>query len=309
MGDKDALYAAILREPAEDMPRLALADWLDEFDGSVPCPKCGGSLKVLIQTNPYVFGECKTCKGLGSVPNPEPEFIRVQCELARTDPNTLGSPNHEKNRDPRCQCRWCVLTRRERELLLYENCKAWLPDGFTVGNNNDGPWGTNTRNAVFRRGFVAEVRCPLATWRGGDCERCNGRRYLGATAPGQHGFIGTPDCPTCHGEGRTPGIGSQVMARWPVECVRVVGKEPFRYDGSDLRVWYRESGDPQLRHPEQSRLPDEVFDLLEGRWIEGGHREGRWKTFATPADAHAALSAVLIAEAKDRAAKLALTVR
>lgn len=38
---------------------------------------------------------------------------------------------------------------------------------------------------------------------GTKCERCLGRRYLGAPAPGQHGWIGAPECPSCKGIGRT----------------------------------------------------------------------------------------------------------
>ena len=38
--------------------------------------------------------------------------------------------------------------------------------------------------------------------RGKRCERCEGRKYLGAPAPGQHGWIGAPLCPDCHGTGR-----------------------------------------------------------------------------------------------------------
>ena len=34
------------------------------------------------------------------------------------------------------------------------------------------------------------------------CGRCEGRRYLGAPAPGLHGWIGAPECDSCHATGR-----------------------------------------------------------------------------------------------------------
>lgn len=33
------------------------------------------------------------------------------------------------------------------------------------------------------------------------CPRCGGNKFLGAAAPGQHGWIGAPECPTCSGTG------------------------------------------------------------------------------------------------------------
>ncbi|MBY0457976.1 MAG: TIGR02996 domain-containing protein, partial [Gemmataceae bacterium] len=38
MTDRDALLAAICANPAEDTPRLAFADWLDEHADAEPSP-------------------------------------------------------------------------------------------------------------------------------------------------------------------------------------------------------------------------------------------------------------------------------
>ncbi len=169
---------------------------------------------------------------------------------------------------------------------------------------------------LFDRGFVAEVRCTLATWRGGDCERCRGERWVGSTTRGIR-----EQCLLCRGSGTTPGIGGQVMARWPVEVVRATCREPApmaTFDGtrsgfadpvgSKRAFWFRLLG-ISVAAMNQHHLPTEVFDALEG----GTHMEPDTNAvicvFASLAHAHAALSAVLIAEAKDRSAKLAPTVR
>jgi uncharacterized protein (TIGR02996 family) len=58
VSDQRALLAAICAHPDEDTPRLAYADWLDEYTGSMPKPK-RESVRM------------------------RAELIRVQCELAR----------------------------------------------------------------------------------------------------------------------------------------------------------------------------------------------------------------------------------
>lgn len=38
-----ALLRAVLESPHDDLPRLVLADWLDEHDGATECPACDGT--------------------------------------------------------------------------------------------------------------------------------------------------------------------------------------------------------------------------------------------------------------------------
>jgi uncharacterized protein (TIGR02996 family) len=225
MIDADADFLrAIIDKPADDAPRLVYADWLDETGRS------GWA-----------------------------EFIRVQCELAaQRDPakRPAASEANDRRQD------W--LERRERELLLYERCKGWLPEGFTVGNDHFGPWGTNTREAVFRRGFVAEVRAPLAALVGGRCERCEGRGVVGLreAAPLPLGI----NCPACSvtGTGRTPGILRALVRAQPVTKVVATDKRPnrtYREDGGgECWCWWAPGNGPEV-----SRLPADVWSALIDR--------------------------------------------
>jgi uncharacterized protein (TIGR02996 family) len=147
------LLAAVLEHPADDLPRLVLADWWEEHEQ----PERG-------------------------------EFCRVQVELAKTrgtiDPHcdgrnrksdecgSYGSYSYDGKRwvSVPCEDCWSALRSRERELLespidgpMHARCRNWtdwagaavnlLPDGALFSDH-----------LVFRRGFVAEVRCPLAAW-------------------------------------------------------------------------------------------------------------------------------------------------
>ncbi len=104
--ERDAFLRAIIADPADDVRRLAFADWLDENAGTVECRHCEGEGRIadaggsgLMTTvpasrvNTYVRysddRDCPTCRGTGQVSDGDPdraEFIRVQCELARLPP-------------------------------------------------------------------------------------------------------------------------------------------------------------------------------------------------------------------------------
>lgn len=97
MTDLDALLAAIIAHPAEDMPRLLYADELDASAGTVACDWCNGSGedrppnpvdlpdgRRMVYAGP--LGPCPKCKGSCCQSDgraERAEFIRVQCELAR----------------------------------------------------------------------------------------------------------------------------------------------------------------------------------------------------------------------------------
>ena len=140
MNDGDALLAAICADPADDLPRLAYADWLEEHDDAARA-----------------------------------EFVRVQCELARLP----HGPGHILGamRDPSvervgrlCQvvARADALRRRERELLgAY-----YGPPGGVRHAGRLAFAGAAFRpvalrpeeQLTFRRGFVAAITCTLAVW-------------------------------------------------------------------------------------------------------------------------------------------------
>lgn len=125
--DLTALLAAIITRPADDTPRLAFADALD--DRGEP-------------------GDAERA-----------EFVRVQVELAGLECHHAGAGT---DGEPVPWCRRCVLMRRERELWVAAHYGTdwfdrWTP---TLGD----PTGTSVPVARFVRGFVEWLILPAADW-------------------------------------------------------------------------------------------------------------------------------------------------
>jgi uncharacterized protein (TIGR02996 family) len=124
-----ALLADIVENPADDTPRLVYADWLDE-------------------------------NGDGD----RADFIRVQVALERPVAVGHDSGRIVRRRDMAISD---ALRRRERELLLH-NWTAWTPrlsetHSFEVILSEEWTY-SGTPAVLFRRGFIAEVRCTLEQW-------------------------------------------------------------------------------------------------------------------------------------------------
>jgi uncharacterized protein (TIGR02996 family) len=94
------LLAAVLDSPSDDAPRLVYADWLDEH------------------------GQADRA-----------EFIRLQCEMARSDHEHAQFGRSYILMDRRwlagrraaaagCPCRWCELRRRAQALLRESDCRS-----------------------------------------------------------------------------------------------------------------------------------------------------------------------------------------
>jgi uncharacterized protein (TIGR02996 family) len=151
------LLRAIVEDPTDDLPRLLLADVLEEAG------------------------------------DPRGEFIRVQIELARLSRWPCGgyycneSVGHIDCEDPARERRG-ALRRRERELLRTHGYR-WKLDvnKLLVSRLADG---------VFRRGFVASVNLTCGDWCGaecpcywteqnsdGTCSRCHGTGRTGRHGP------------------------------------------------------------------------------------------------------------------------------
>jgi uncharacterized protein (TIGR02996 family) len=186
-----ALLRAVLDRPADDVPRLVLADWWDER------------------------GEPDRA-----------EFVRVQAELAKMGDDG-GPVAHDI--DGRCGCELCALRRRERDLLLVlaeslQPAPGWCvvtPAGYAAP---DWPaW------AVARRGFVDEVTCAAAAWLAHGDEVCASHPVSKVTLTDHPGradekLVGGPppgaalysvagklvECPRCEGD---PAV--LFPLRWP----------------------------------------------------------------------------------------------
>lgn len=132
--DALALLAAILADPADDLPRLAYADW---------CEEQGDDARA--------------------------EFIRCQIALAASD---RALANHGGPGDPfppgyLIFSKRTAVARRERELLLT-HWPEWVPRlspdrSYEVILSDRWTYG-GTPAVLFRRGFVAEAHCPLGIW-------------------------------------------------------------------------------------------------------------------------------------------------
>lgn len=132
--DCDLLLAGVLANPADDVPRLVMADWLDEHDE----PK-------------------------------RAEFIRVQCELARLPAELLNACD-EACRPPLFEgCPQRALRRREHRLFSdYWREPGWggglLSESFRTTIFRRTFDGRTDQCALVSRGFVGEIRLPLSAF-------------------------------------------------------------------------------------------------------------------------------------------------
>ena len=110
---------------------------------------------------------------------------------------------------------------------------GWLPNPDRLaGNDGRAVWLPGI-GFVYARGFVAEVRCTLAAWCGGECPRCDGDGRVGRHwDPASDTMRGGITCPTCKGDKALPGIGGPLLAAQPVVAVRVTDVEPLDGDGT-----------------------------------------------------------------------------
>jgi uncharacterized protein (TIGR02996 family) len=182
------LFRAIVEDPADDVPRLLLADVLEEA------------------------GEGERAS-----------FIRVQCELAKHEAAaaTRGTdfPPPPMPEGFLLRSKREALRRRERE-LLEQHHGILLP--YIVGGQSYSiwPWGVRFSGGAefhFRRGFVAAVTLTCADWCGAECRHCNGS---GSTRPmTMVGVSQIVTCSACHGTGRTGAHGPALVLTAPIEDV------------------------------------------------------------------------------------------
>ena len=183
MTTENALLAAVLAAPDDDLPRLVYADWLEE--------------------------------------NGQPEraeFIRVQCDLAKDHALDASCSGIQCQRCYEIS----AMRRRQANLLGFgpgghrrnddSNWFKWAGYAALIVPRRD-VQGFVT--GMFRRGFVSEVRCTLAEWCGSEnrtCTRCN----YAAEHPWED------RCPSCNSHRilqYPQGIGLEVVRRHPVERV------------------------------------------------------------------------------------------
>lgn len=254
-----SLYTGVLADPGADLPRLVLADWLDEHAGESECGHCKGQGGW---TEYDHDGEgrrlrnrvgCPTCDGTGRVPNKfadRAEFIRVQCELATF---FMRTP------------RYLSLEQRAKDLL--DSTRVWAvkwpeyrrPSSFSIGVPSDcdephadvNPW------LIFRRGFVDEFRGPLAA------------------------FLE---------------VAPRLAAEFPVTAVTLTDRDQPEHMEYCGWVWWHEEHTWDEDRAAESTVPAPIFSLLDGVLVDGdGEIDAMWKSYDSVASAMRSLSDACVA--------------
>ena len=129
------------------------------------------------------------------------EFIRVQ--IARANREDVG--------------RRLSTRRRESDLMKFNDFKI---NGWVNVIPQWEPYEGNSRSVIWRRGFVAEVRCFLVEWVGGECGHCQGTRtWFDQGEPRK--------CPACS-DGRLPGHGPEIARLGALERVKLTDRKAWQ---------------------------------------------------------------------------------
>lgn len=218
-----ALLAAVRASPADDLPRLVLADWLEEK------------------------GEAERA-----------EFIRVQCELAKHPEPIYAKEQHDTSESPSHWCDYCrwqektySLSRRERQIWEANKCLWWGEREAIhyLGHEREDADGQypESPKTFASRGFIECVSGPFSALAGGECGRCNSR----ANAINPH-----PGCPDCV-SGLVAGILPELVRSNPVAEVVLTDREP--YASSEGEHWWIHAG-PWSDNP--NTIPGDIWRLM-----------------------------------------------
>lgn len=183
----------------------------------------------------------------------------------------------------------------------------WIAAGFGDwtwnGNGGDGIGvvADNGVELIYRRGFVADVYCPLSVWIGVTCGHCNGEQRVGRHYdPASDTMRGGRTCGQCHGLGRYNAHGPRLVREHPLEVVRATDREPLQtrrqpYDPPDAVDWFR--WEPCYRHVAGTLAREDIpIDVFKMMW----NPDRFVNAFPTREAAQAALSDALIVWAKSQ---------
>lgn len=215
MTEQQALLAAVIANPADDLPRTLYADWLDEN------------------------GESERA-----------EFVRVQLQLARPKMDCHHARPSEAESTPWCEV--CQLREREREAL--KSCwSRYFRELFPnpLGIEVDDLKMLWMKGIVFpaveshpSRGFIRRLRCLWANWRKAaeslywhpsqtvECPACGGDGYQ------EDGMNGRP-CRKCRVDGRSTGTIARPcpLTAQPLEIVELT-TWPINIDSLASVNWF-----------------------------------------------------------------------
>lgn len=214
MTTHDALLAAVLAAPEDDLPRLVFADHLE---GELGQPERAEFIRVQVELAKLHQQPCSVASGawIGPLRSGRGHVA----EWPNSPPGRCAMPLNEFGGG---LCRKCEaiprLQRREQELwegVIHERIRNTLPRATSRGywcvhRDADGKLGP-AQAVVARRGFVDEVSCTLADW------------YSGVQCSCGVGLQQTYDCRRCGGVGRFAAIGPAVVRSHPVTRVVLDG--------------------------------------------------------------------------------------
>lgn len=330
----DHLLAAVLGRPGDDTPRLLCADWLDEFAGDLPDPGAARRRAEFIRVG------CELARMPRLVPanvlchRVEWEHLASQLpsgENVRFDPPAPGSSSgvgvlHYETPNPARR----GLEKREVELWGSWPDEGDIRSGFhdEMARLTGQEWVVlpgaeadvvqSNRMAVVRRGFISELRLPLAAFVGGECGRCYGDGIVNVVHPGYGDPCPACPCPACKGTGdarghrlthsfercqgcrgvgatgRTPGL--DLAAIWsvhPITAVRFADAEFTRVAHSDTVVVYDDRHFTTGGGRYRDVIPGELFARLTGgQWA---NTAGSCREYASADLALSALSDAAVA--------------
>lgn len=272
---REEIALAICRDPADDQLRLAYADF---------------------------------CEETGDVTRAE--YVRVQMAIARLESRkaereagSLGQEPWEYTDELAKQLE--ALRRRELELFTFDNISAWFRhEAFlrnTVSQTEFDAAGDVSMQLV-RRGFVAAITLPTATFVGGVCDACGGSRYESQIP---EAALEDGGCAHCQGTGRVEGHAAAIFRAAPIESVTLSDREPYfshaNFNEGEARwIWF-DSDDMDVRPGPQpnhrSHIGRNLFAYLKG----GYRRNEHVSEYNSLAEADNALSAACVAHGRKEA--------
>lgn len=300
------LLDAVRDRPADNLPRLAYADWLESRAGGEDCRRCNGRKNWHDALTG--FGKCFDCQGVGRLLNryaERAEFIRAQCA---THPIWCSETRTMSSAMPSHRCPACGA------VSLDTGYGHWSPGGIGVTPCCEGFTPQPIARAELfpyqrSRALWLQFACGWFLFAGWTCMSAGEWEYTitwhshrerieaGAitwNSPGeridagvQRGFVTAVRTTLRTWEAHAAGI----VAAHPIQWVWLTDREPS--EAHDGWVWRRSHPD----HSTDDRLPAAIFNRLREPVGDGWH----WKRFDARNLALAALSAALIAEARREA--------
>ncbi len=287
----DALELALAQNPDDQALHMAVGDCAMEHEHAER------RLHSLILRYPKV--DAFRLGHADVIEREQPEyskFIRAQVELAAGAPNvvcakcgrdakTVPGQKYCGNGNDKDNAHRYVLTPHAIELKDIEQ-KRWLPEAWfpgvvaiRYGESTHGVIiGRTLATAIVRRGFVEEIRIPLAKFYGVACPQCRGDSVLpdgerwqlpGSNCKscsntgrviecpkcrghGRHADHSEAECRNCGGvtgtgrcgSGRVPALGPVLAAKHPITRVTFTGEKPSNENVvSTSPFWYWDAGE------------------------------------------------------------------